>query len=75
MLCLLNGTTKGTLLLRDNASNTDKAMRNAGLKRFGCFAHSLPLVVNDGVQSQKSVRDLRRQIVGHFKRSTDAYIN
>jgi len=63
-------------VLRDNASNMDKAMRDAGLKSYGCFAHTLQLVVNDGVLTQKSVSDLLavcRQTVGHFKRSTVAY--
>ena len=64
------------LVLRDNASNMDKAMRDAGVATYGCFAHSLQLVVNNGMLSQKSVSDLLavcRQIVGHFKRSTIAY--
>ena len=51
-------------------------MRDAGVASYGCFAHSLQLVVNDGVLSQRSVSDLLaicRQVVGHFKRSTVAY--
>ena len=43
----------------------------------GCFAHTLQLVVNDGVLSQHSVIDTLAvccSIVGHFKhRSTIAY--
>ena len=64
------------LVLRDNAGNMDKAMRDAGVASYGCFAHSLQLVVNDGMLSQRSVSDLLaicRQAVGHFKRSTVAY--
>ena len=63
-------------MLHDNASNMDKAVRDAGLKSYGCFARALQLVVNDGVLSQKSVSDLFaicRQIVGHFKRSIVVY--
>ena len=40
------------------------------------FAHSLQLVVNDGVISQRVVIDVlavARSIVGHFKCSTLAY--
>jgi len=39
-------------VFRDNGSNMDKAMRDTGLKSYGCFAHSLQLV---GVLNQKSV--------------------
>ena len=64
------------LVLTDNASNMKKALRDANLSGFGCFAHSLQLVVNDGVISQQVVIDVlavARSIVGHFKRSTLAY--
>ena len=53
-----------------------KALRDANLNGFGCFAHSLQLAVNDGVMSQPVVIDVlavARSIVGHFKRSTLAY--
>ena len=40
------------LVLTDNASNMKKALRDANLSGFGCFAQSLQLVVNDGVISQ-----------------------
>ena len=53
-----------------------KAMREASLPSFGCFAHSLQLVVEDGVLSQRAVIDVLatcRKIVGHFKHSTVAY--
>ena len=64
------------LVLCDNAANMKKAMRDAALPSYGCLAHSLQLVVKDGVLVQRSVSDLLamcRQIVGHFKRSTLAY--
>ena len=64
------------IVLRDNASNMGRAMRDANLCSYGCFAHSLQLVVNDGVLSQRVVSDLLavcRSIVGHFRRSTVAY--
>ena len=46
------------LVLRDNAANMEKAMRDATIPSYGCFAHSLQLVVNDGVLVQRSVNDL-----------------
>ena len=64
------------VVIRDNGSNMVKAMAEANLPSFGCFAHSLQLVVNDGVLSQRSVKDflaICRSIVGHFKHSSVAY--
>lgn len=39
------------LVLHDNTSNMDKAMRDVGVASYSCFAHSLQLVVHDGVLS------------------------
>ena len=64
------------LVLRDNAANMVKAIREASLPSFMCFAHSLQLVVEDGVPSQRAVIDVLatcRKIVGHFKHSKVAY--
>ena len=63
------------LVLTDNASNTKKALRDANLSGFGCFAHSLQLVVIDGVISRVviDVLAIARSILGHFKSSTLAY--
>ena len=50
-------------------------MTEANLPSFGCLAHLLQLVVNDGLHSQPVVRDLLavcRSIVGHFKDSSTA---
>ncbi len=64
------------LIVRDNTANMVKAMRDAGYPDLGCFAHTLQLIVHDGVLSQRSVKDtisVCRQIVGHFKCSPLAY--
>ena len=64
------------IVLTDNASNMKKALRDCDLCGHGCFAHSLQLVVHDGVLSQRMVIDtlaVSRKIVGHFKHSTLAY--
>ena len=61
------------LFVRDNASNMIRAMSDAGFTDLGCFAHTLQLVVHDGVLSQRAVLDmlaLCRRIVGHFKHSS-----
>ena len=50
-------------------------MREANLPSFGCLAHSLQLVVNDGLLSQCMMKDLLsvcRSIVGHYKHSSVA---
>ena len=57
-------------MLRDNGSNMIKAMDEACLQSFGCFAHPLQLVIHDGLLTQCVVVDLLavcRSIVGHFK--------
>jgi len=66
------------LVITDNASNMAKAMRDASLAHFGCFAHSLQLAINDGLLLQKAVKDIIatcKSIVGHFHRSSVASHN
>jgi len=46
------------LVLHDNATNMEKAMRDAAIPSYGCFAHSLQLVVNDGILVQHCVNEL-----------------
>ena len=46
------------LVLSDNASNMVKAMQDASLPHFGCFAHSLQVVVKDGLLSQRAIADI-----------------
>ena len=58
------------VILRDNGSNMVRAIKDASLPDLGCFAHTLQLVVHDGVLSQRAVIDILaicRKIVGHFK--------
>lgn len=50
----------------------EKAMDKMGVSSLGCYAHSLQLVVNKGLLSQRSVSDAvanARAIVKHFKKS------
>ena len=66
------------LVITDNASNMAKAMRDASLPHFGCFAHSFQLAINDGLLSQKIVKDIIaicKSIVGNFHRSSVASHN
>ena len=63
------------LIVRDNASNMVKAMSDGDFEDLGCFAHTLQLVINDGILSQRAVIDLTicHQIVRHFKHSPLVY--
>ena len=64
------------LVVADNASNMKRAMKKGRFEAQGCFAHTLQLVVNDGVLSQRAVIDLLavcHSIVEHFRHSTIAY--
>ena len=57
------------LVITDNASNMTKTMHDASLPHFGCFAHSLQLVIHDGLLSQRAIIDIIticKSIVGHF---------
>lgn len=66
------------LILRDNASNMIKGMREANLPDYGCFAHTLQLVVHDGVLSQRVVIDMittPRKVASHFRCSNLVYSN
>lgn len=67
--------TRCHLVLRDNAANMTKCFIDIGMLSTGCFAHSLQLVVHDGILSQRYVSDIIaacRKIVGHFKHSSTA---
>ena len=67
----------GVCSLSDNASNMVKAMQEASLAHFGCFAHSLQLVIKDRLLSQRAIPDIISICksvvqVGHFHRSSTA---
>ncbi|KAL0200887.1 hypothetical protein M9458_004074, partial [Cirrhinus mrigala] len=60
------------VILRDKASNMKAAMEDMAVPSLGCFAHTLQLVVHEGLMSQHSVSDAlanSRKIVAHFKHS------
>ncbi|XP_053285395.1 zinc finger BED domain-containing protein 4-like [Pleuronectes platessa] len=68
--------SKVHVVVRDNARNMAKAMKDSKLNSFGCTAHSLQLVIHDGVLTQPSVEKalaICRKIVGHSKHSPLAY--
>ena len=42
-------TTQVHCVVRNNGSNVVKSLSEGGLPNFGCFMHSLQLVVHDGL--------------------------
>lgn len=46
------------LVLRDSGANMIKAMRLAEVPDLSCSAHTLQLVVNDGINSQRAVAEI-----------------
>ena len=62
-------------MLRDNARNMQKAMKEANVDSIGCFAHTLQLCIHDCLFVETSVGNVisaARKIVGHFKHSSSA---
>nr|CAH7747683.1 unnamed protein product [Callosobruchus chinensis] len=67
---------KVLLVVSDNASNIKKAICVClGWKHFGCFAHTLNLVVKDAlcITSIAELINKVRSIVGYFRRSSISY--
>jgi hypothetical protein len=64
------------LVLHDNGANIIKAFRDINnIEHASCFAHTLQLVIKDGLLSQRFVIDIlstSRTLVGHFKHSSSA---
>lgn len=61
------------LILRDGGSNIVKAMTITEYSHFSCMAHTLQLIVNEGLSSQRVVVDLvanLKRIATHFNHST-----
>ena len=59
-------------IVRDNGSNFVAGLRDSGLPNISCLAHTLQLVIDDGVLAQPCVVNVlaaARRLVGHFKRS------
>lgn len=64
------------VILRDNAANMKKAMDLLGVPSLGCFAHTLQLIVQNGLLAQRGVSNAMangRKTVTHFEHSPNAY--
>ena len=67
---------KVVCVVRDNAANMVSGLNIANVKSLPCLAHSLQLIIKDGVLLQPSVMQLlscARSIVGHYHRSNVAF--
>ena len=59
-------------IVRENGPNFIAGLRDAGMPNISCLAHTLQLVIDDGVLAQPCVVSLLaagKRLVGHFKRS------
>ncbi|CAH0552454.1 unnamed protein product [Brassicogethes aeneus] len=59
-------------VVSDNAANIIAAVREGGWKSRGCFAHSINLLVQHGLNKIDSILEKLKAIVAFFKRSSTA---
>ncbi|XP_045781582.1 zinc finger BED domain-containing protein 4-like [Maniola jurtina] len=67
-----NLTNKINFIVSDNAPNVKKAIADIGWKHYGCYGHTLNLIVQDALNSVQASLDKVKTIVRHFKTSTAA---
>ena len=63
------------LVLRDSGANMVKGLRLTDVPDLSCSAHTIQLVVNDGINSQRVVLDVNaklKTIAKHFNRAGKA---
>ncbi|XP_065130356.2 zinc finger BED domain-containing protein 4-like [Paramisgurnus dabryanus] len=68
-------TQRVLLVLRDSGANMVKGMRLAEMPDLSCSAHTLQLIINDGLSSQRVVGDILaklKRIATHFNHSVIA---
>ncbi|CAH1105851.1 unnamed protein product [Psylliodes chrysocephalus] len=65
--------SKILLAVSDNAANIKKAIKeDLGWKHFGCYAHTINLILQDGIKVVSPIVTKVRTLLAHFKRSTNA---
>ncbi|XP_063215715.1 zinc finger BED domain-containing protein 4-like [Bacillus rossius redtenbacheri] len=67
--------SKVVAIVRDNARNITAGLESSEYEHLPCLAHTLQLVVKEGLLNNKNVNNLianGRRIVGHFKHSCKA---
>lgn len=64
---------KVLLAVSDNAANIKKAIKEElQWRHFGCYAHTLNLIVKDALKAVEPIITKVRTLVAHFKRSSSA---
>lgn len=61
-------------VVTDNAANIVCAVRYEGWRHFPCFAHTINLVVHNGLKTIKPTVDKIKGVVEFFKRSSQALV-
>lgn len=63
---------KINFVVSDNAANIQKAISEIGWKHYGCYGHTLNLIVQDAIKKLAINLEKIKKIVRHFKTSTTA---
>lgn len=61
-------------IVTDNAANIVSAVRYGGWQHFPCFAHTINLIVHNGLKTIKETVDKIKRVVEFFKRSSQALV-
>lgn len=65
-------TDKVNFVVTDNAANIQRALNDMQWKHYGCFAHTLNLIVQDSLKIVEESLNKLKRIVRLFKTSTSA---
>lgn len=60
------------LAVSDNAYNVQNALSTLQLKHFGCFAHTLNLIVQSAINKESELINKVKSVCTHFHKSTTA---
>lgn len=64
---------KVILAVSDNAHNIKNALNSLQLKNFGCFTHTLNLIVQAALKTESNLIDKIKTIVSHFYKSPNSH--
>lgn len=67
-----NIRNKIALAVSDNAYNVQNALTKLQLKHFGCFAHTLNLIVQSAINKESELINKVKSVCTHFHKSTTA---